>query len=92
MAPRARSSVMQAARKSPDELYAKVQENQQKAMDLHMAKTQMSNVEFKNTRVTTGKQILVKNGKAVAMAFPSLNQKPVDTTKQKSSETTSFSQ
>ena len=54
-----------------------------------MTKTAQSSAEFKNTRVTTGKAVLVKGGKAIALSF--VNKRPEDPTKNKSSETTSFS-
>ena len=56
-----------------------------------MAKTMMSNQNFKNTRVTSSKAVLMKNGQAVCVAFPNPNPKPVDSKKNRSSETTSFS-
>ena len=51
----------------------------------------MSNQNFKNTRVTSSKAVLMKNGQAVCVAFPNPNPKPVDSNKNRSSETTSFS-
>ena len=51
----------------------------------------MSNQNFKNTRVTSSKAVLMKNGQAVCVAFPNPNIKPVDSKKNRSSETTSFS-
>jgi len=53
-----------------------------------MAKTQMSNVNFKNAKVTTGRAVFVKNGTAVALAFPV---RPKNAEQNKSSEITSFS-
>lgn len=94
MAPAARQtqSVMVAQRRSPEEVAARVLENNNKAAELHMAKTAMSNKNFQNTRVTSSKAVLMKNGQAVCVAFPNPNVKPVDPNKNKSSETTSFSQ
>lgn len=48
MAPAQRQaqSVMVAQRRSPEEVAARVLENNNKAMNLHMAKTQMSNANF----------------------------------------------
>ena len=89
--PRAHSSVMAAPRRSPEELQARVQSNIQAAADLHMAKTAMSNQNFKNTRVTSTKAVLMKNGKAVCIGFTNPNQRPVDPKQNRSSETTSFS-
>lgn len=54
-----------------------------------MTKTQMSNVNFKNAKVTTGRAVFVKNGTAVALAFPT---RPKIAEQRKSSETTSFAQ
>lgn len=51
----------------------------------------MSNQNFKNTRVTTSKAVLMKNGQAVCLAFANPNNKPADPSKNRSSETTSFS-
>jgi hypothetical protein len=56
-----------------------------------MSKTAMSNVNFKNARVTTSRAVLMKNGQAVCLAFPNPNTKPADPSKNRSSETTSFS-
>ena len=52
---------------------AKALENIQNARALHEAKLNKSNVNFKNTRVTSCSGVLMKNGKAVAMTF---QQKP----------------
>ena len=90
-APRNTQSVMAAQRRSPDEVALRVQENNNKAAEIHMAKTMMSNQNFKNTRVTSSKAVLMKNGQAVCVAFPNPNPKPVDSKKNRSSETTSFS-
>jgi len=49
-----------------------------------------SDANFKNTRVTTGERIFVKNGVAVAIGFKNPNARPVDLSKQKSAETTSM--
>ena len=43
--------------------------NIEKAQALHNEKLNKSNVNFKNTRVTSCSGVLMKNGKAVAMAF-----------------------
>jgi len=64
---------MIANKKSPEEIAAKVSENNNKAQQLHMAKTMMSNKNFQNTRVTSTKAILMKNGQAVCVAFPNPN-------------------
>ena len=55
-----------------------------------MAKTAMSNQNFKNTRVTSTKAVLMKNGQAICVAFPQ-QKKPADMSKNRSSETASFS-
>ena len=47
----------------------KVFENIEKARALHDEKLNKSNVNFKNTRVTSCSGVLMKNGKAVAMTF-----------------------
>ena len=43
--------------------------NIEKAQALHTDKLNKSNVNFKNTRVTSCSGVLMKNGKAVAMTF-----------------------
>lgn len=55
-----------------------------------MQKTAKSDANFKNTRVTTGERIFVKNGKAVAIGFKSPNIRPTETAKGKGGETTSI--
>ena len=47
----------------------KVFENIERARALHDEKLNKSNVNFKNTRVTSCSGVLMKNGKAVAMTF-----------------------
>ena len=89
--PRAHSSVMAAPRRSPEELQERVQNNIRAAADIHMAKTAASNANFKNTRVTSTKAVLMKNGKAVCIGFANPNARPVDPKQNRSSEITSFS-
>ena len=88
--PRAQSQAL-GAKRSPAELTNKVQENMTRARDLHMQKTAMSNAQFANTRITSTKAILMKNGKAVCVGFdnPNKNQ-PNKTQPNNSSETTSL--
>ena len=88
--PRAASQCMPAQKKSPQEIQAIVATNLTRQQELHMAKTAKSDANFKNTRVTTGERIFVKNGKAVAIGFKSPNIRPTDTAKGKGGETTSM--
>jgi hypothetical protein len=46
--------------------------------EIHKAKTEKSNENFKNARVTSCSGVLMKNGKSVALSFPSANPKPID--------------
>ena len=46
-----------------------IMKNIEKAQALHTEKLNKSNVNFKNTRVTSCSGVLMKNGKAVAMTF-----------------------
>lgn len=71
---------------------SKVQQRLQRQQELHMNKTQNSTAEFKNARVTSCSGVLMRGGRTVALAFEDLNPKPVDLSKMKSSETTSFAQ
>ena len=64
-------------------------ENIERAKALHNDKLNKSNVNFKNTRVTTGERIFVKNGKAVAIGFRNPNIRPIENSK-KVGETTSI--
>jgi len=63
----------------------------EKAKTEHEGKLNQSNTHFKNTRVTSCSGVLMKNGKAVCLAFKGQASKPIDIAKQKSSETTSVS-
>lgn len=47
-------------------------------------------MNFKNARVTTSERVLVKNGVAVAIGFKNPNTRPIDMSKNKSSEVTSI--
>ncbi len=89
---RARSTAIQGPKKTQEELVAKVQENNMKAQEMLMQKTAASNQNFANTRIVSSKAVLMKNGKAVCQAFDYPNTRPVDTSKMRSSETTSFTQ
>ena len=87
---RARSTAIQGPKKTQEELVSKVQENNMKNHQLLMQKTAASNANFQNTRVCSGKAVLMKNGVAVCQAFEYANTRPIDTSKMRSSETTSF--
>lgn len=78
-----------AKKRSPEELQASVYNNISKAQAEHQSKLAASNAQFQNTRITTGKSVLMKNGKAVALAFPQIT-KAGDPNKNRSSETTSM--
>ena len=71
---------------------AKVYENMKKTQDLHAEKTQKTNANFKNARITSCSGVLMKNGHAVCLAFSATNPKPIDISAMKSSETTSVAQ
>lgn len=58
----------------------------------HNDKLGKSNMNFKNTRVTSCSGVLLRNGKAVCLAFTGGAAKPVDVSAHKSSETVSISQ
>ena len=66
-------------------------ENAEKTGMIHQKKLEKSCQEFRNTRVTSGSQVLVKNGKNVCVAFKQIK-KPEDLRAKRSSETTSFAQ
>ena len=55
--------------RSASEREQRVIQNIQNAQALHNEKLNKSNVNFKNTRVTSCSGVLMKNGKAVAMTF-----------------------
>lgn len=67
-------------------------ENQYRQVERHMQKTTKSNVEFKNTKVTTGEKIFVRNGQAVAIGFKQNPAIRAHTDKQKMMDQASFSQ
>ena len=47
----------------------RIKENEDKMNSILLSKSQMSNPFFKDAKVTSCSQILVKNGQAVAVAF-----------------------
>ena len=57
-------------KKSPEELMAKAHENKAITQMQHDSKLAKSNTNFKNTRVTSGSAVLMKNGKNVCVGFP----------------------
>lgn len=67
-------------------------EQHKRMEEIHKAKTEKSNENFKNARVTSCSGVLMKNGKSVALSFPSANPKPIDISALKSAETTSVAQ
>jgi hypothetical protein len=69
-----------------------VTERNKQQQELHMAKTQNSMKEFKNTRVTSCSGVLQRSGQTVALAFSNPNPKAVDINALKSAETTSLAQ
>ena len=80
-------------RKSPQELQAKAFENMEKNRQLHEIKMAKSNTNFKNTRVTSGSAVLMKNGKNVCVGFPApVDSRPKDQRANRSPETASMSQ
>lgn len=70
---------------------AKIKENEDKLSQLHMSKSQMSDPFFKEAKIVTCSQVLVKNGQAVAIAFGGQN-KLKDYGTYRSSERNSLSQ
>ena len=60
-------------------------------MDEHKQKVDKSAQMFKNTRVTSCNQVLMKNGQAVCMAFKVGAPKPVDLNAKKLQEVSSLS-
>ena len=81
-----------AQRRSPEELQAKAMENMERTKVLHENKMAKSNTNFKNTRVTSGSAVLMKNGKNVCVGFPCpVDTRPADPKANKSSETASIS-
>merc|ERR1712195_109135 len=84
-------STSQQLLRSVEDREAKIFENLEKAKDEHANKLGQSNSHFRNTRVTSCSGVLMKNGKAVCLAFKGQAPKPVDISKQKSAETTSVS-
>ena len=89
--PRAQSQVMATKRRSPEELESQVYANLRKAEELHAEKMAKSNQNFQNARITSCKNVLLKNGLAVCVAFPNPNQKPTDIGAKRSSEVASLS-
>lgn len=76
--PRAASQCMPAQKKTAQEIQQIVNANLNRQQELHMQKTAKSDANFKNTRVTTGERIFVKNGKAVAIGFRNPNIRPIE--------------
>ena len=71
---------------------SKIYQNMQNTHELHAQKTQKSNANFQNARITSCSGVLMKNGHAVALCFNSSNPKPIDIAAMKSSETASVAQ
>ncbi len=71
---------------------SKIYENMAKTQDLHAQKTQKSNTNFQNAKITSCSGVLMKNGHAVCLAFAPTNPKPIDIAAMKSSETVSVAQ
>ena len=67
-------------------------ENLNRMQELHAQKTECTNQNFKNARVTSCSGVLMKNGHAVCLAFQNPNPKPIDIAAMKSAETTSVAQ
>jgi predicted house-cleaning NTP pyrophosphatase (Maf/HAM1 superfamily) len=68
----------------------KIESNMRKYQELAQTKMNRSAQQFKDARVVSCSQVLLRNGRAVCVAFPS-NPKPANIAANKSSETTSFS-
>ena len=83
---------MMAPKRTAEEIEMRVQNTKALAAETHMKKTAASNQNFQNTRVTSTKAVLMKNGELVCVAFPNPNKnQPSKIQQNRSSETTSFS-
>ena len=69
---------------------SKIKENEDKMTTIHFEKSQRSNAFFKDAKITSCSQILVKNGQAVAVAFKT-SPRPKDHSLDKSPEKLSMS-
>ena len=72
-----------------DAVQTKAELYRQSMQNLHEKKMRGSAAEFRNARVTSCSGVLLQNGKAVCVAFPT-RKKTVDINAQKSSETKSL--
>jgi len=77
---------------SPQERAEKVRRTNEMLSTLHGEKSMKSDPFFKNCKVTTCSQVLIKNGQAVAVAFKSQSPRQTDRSSSKSLERDSFSQ
>lgn len=92
MATKSAPGVSRMTAMNSEDRNAKVHENLRRAEELHASKTQKSDVNFKEARITSCSGVLMKNGHAVCLAFPNESPKPIDPTVFKSGETTSMAQ
>ena len=84
---------MVTQKKTREELQAKAYENAELTKQQHFDKMAKSNQNFKNTRVTSGGAVLMKNGKNVVVGFKCpIDERPADPRANRSSETASMSQ
>ena len=72
----AQGSLAQA--RSPEEREAKIYDNLQRGQEEHKSKIAKTTQQFKDTRVTSCSGVLMKNGKAVCVAFNQGAPRPVD--------------
>ena len=80
-------------KKTKEELAQKAFENNEMTKQLHEQKMLKSNTNFKNTRVTSGSAVLMKNGKNVCVGFRApVDDRPADPRANRSSEVASMSQ
>ncbi|CDW73586.1 UNKNOWN [Stylonychia lemnae] len=72
--------------------YEKIKQNEEKTSNLAMEKSQISDPFFKNAKIVTCSQVLVKNGQAVAIAFKGQSHPIKDKSPARSMERSSLSQ
>jgi hypothetical protein len=71
--------------------YDKIKQNEEKLSQIYELKSSLSNPFYKDAKIVTCSQVLVKNGQAVAIAFKG-SPKPKDHGDGRSSERASLSQ
>ena len=69
---------------------SRIKDNEDRMTTIHLEKSQRSNVFFKDAKITSCSQVLVKNGQAVAVAFKT-SPRPKDHSLDRSPEKLSMS-